>query len=241
MRETDWGGNWLFSDGWGSSQSIIQFSVLGRAAFPSCYLTWGQIIVEVMMKIAISFKRFHACIAVLSALNPQQATFDTCLCRRLLNTHGQVWVNLLWGRGSFLLGSALHKVLFVPSVSLFPQSCVSPGGCMVWLIATSSKRTYAIPRPLPLQQSTAHLPLQETLKHSSVSVSVGSLGLGVHKICLSSLSISGGMRFDFMWFGPPTVLLELLLCPLTWGISSKSLQCCIVTAPASHSCYSSAM
>ena len=34
------------------------------------------------------------------------------------------------------------------------------------------------PEPLPLQQST--VPLQETLKHSSASVSVGSLGLGMH-------------------------------------------------------------
>ena len=36
------------------------------------------------------------------------------------------------------------------------------------------------PEPLPLQQST--VPLEETLKHSSVSVSVGSLGLGVHSL-----------------------------------------------------------
>ena len=142
MRETyDWGGNWLFSDRWGSSQSIIQFSVFGRGCIPFCYLTWGQTIVEVMMIIATSFKRFHACIAVLSVPTPQQATFDPCLCQRLLNTHGHVWVNLLWGHGSFLLGSTLHKVLFVPSTSLFPQSCVSPGGCVVRLIATSSKRT----------------------------------------------------------------------------------------------------
>ena len=49
------------------------------------------------MIIASSFKRFHACIAVLSAPNPQQATFDPCLCWRLLDPHGQIWVNLLWG------------------------------------------------------------------------------------------------------------------------------------------------
>ena len=46
------------------------------------------------------------------------------------------------------------------------------------------------PEPLPLQQST--VPLQETLKHSSASVSVGSLGLGMHKVCLSPQSVSGG-------------------------------------------------
>ena len=34
-------------------------------------------------------------------------------------------------------------------------------------------------------------PPQETRKHSSISVSVGSLGPGAHKVCLSKLSISG--------------------------------------------------
>ena len=38
------------------------------------------------------------------------------------------------------------RSLFVPSKSLFPQSCVSSGGSMMVLMATSSKRAYAIPR-----------------------------------------------------------------------------------------------
>ena len=68
-----------------------------------------------------------------------------CLCWRFLDTHGQVWVNLLWGHCSFLLGPGEYKVLFVPSKCLFP----SPvdvwqlyGGFMV----TSSRRAYAIPK-----------------------------------------------------------------------------------------------
>ena len=44
---------------------------------------------------------------------------------RLLDTHRQVWVSLLWGHCSFLLGPVAHKVLSVPSKSLFPQSCLS--------------------------------------------------------------------------------------------------------------------
>ena len=36
----------------------------------------------------------------------------------------------LGGHCSFLLGPGVHKVLFVPSKSLFPQSCVSSGGSM---------------------------------------------------------------------------------------------------------------
>ena len=74
----------------------------------------------------------------------QQATTDTYPCQRLLDTHRQVWVTLLCGHCSFLLGPSAHKVLFVPSESLFPQSGVSSDGSVVGLMATSSKRAYAI-------------------------------------------------------------------------------------------------
>ena len=102
------------------------------------------------------------------------------------------------GHCSFLLGPDAHKLLFVPSKSLFPQSCASSGGFMVELMATSSKRAYAIPRssvsraPAPSASHCSPVPLQETLKHSSGSVSVGSLGPGSHKVCLNPLSLSGG-------------------------------------------------
>ena len=55
----------------------------------------------------------------------QQATVDPCLCWRLLDTHREVWLSLLWGHCSFLLDPGMHKVLFVPSKSLFPWSCES--------------------------------------------------------------------------------------------------------------------
>ena len=76
----------------------------------------------------------------------QQTTTDPCLHFRLLDTHGQDRVSLLWGHCFFLLGPGVHKILFVPSKSLFPQSCVSSGGSVVGLVVTSSKRAYAIPR-----------------------------------------------------------------------------------------------
>ena len=101
---------------------------------------------EVMKIMMASFKRSHAGTAALSASDPAAATADPRLHWRLLDTHGQVWVSLFWGHFSFLLGPGVHKVLFVPSKGLFPQSCVSSGGFMVGLMATSSKRTYAIPR-----------------------------------------------------------------------------------------------
>ena len=57
------------------------------------------------------------------SLSPWQATVNPCLCWRLLDTHRHVWLSLLWGNCSFLLHSGAHKVLFVPSKCLFPQSC----------------------------------------------------------------------------------------------------------------------
>ena len=40
----------------------------------------------------------------------------------------------------------VHKILFVPSNSLFSQFCVSSGSSMVGLMVTSSKKPYAISR-----------------------------------------------------------------------------------------------
>ena len=119
---------------------------MGRAVFPPFCLTWGQTMVEVMKIMVASFKRSQAGTAAFSAFDPAAATADPRLHWRLLDTHGQVWVSLFWGHFSFLLGPGVHKVLFVPSKGLFPQSCISSGGFMVGLMATSSKRTYAIPR-----------------------------------------------------------------------------------------------
>ena len=59
---------------------------------------------------------------------------------------------------------------------------------MVGLMATYSKRAYAIPRyavpkaPTPAAVHCWPVPPQETLKHSSLPVSVGSLGPGAYKV-----------------------------------------------------------
>ena len=87
--------------------------------------------------------------ALLHSVPPtlQQANPDPCLQWGLLDTHRQVWVSLLWGHCSFLLGPGAHKVLLVPSPkSLFLHSCVSSGSSKVGLMVNSSKRVYAIPR-----------------------------------------------------------------------------------------------
>ena len=132
-----------------------------------------------------------------------QATANPSLHQRLLDTYGKIWVSLLWGHWSFLLGSGAHKVLFIPCKSLFPQSCVSSSSSMVELMATSSKRAFAIPRstapraPAPAAVHCWPIPLQETLTYSSVSVSVRLLGPDMYKVCLSALSVSGGYG---VWF-----------------------------------------
>ena len=142
--------------------------------------------------------------ALLHSVPPtlQQATTHPCLHWRLLDTHRQVWVSLLWGHCSFLLSSGAHKVLFVPSKSLFPQSCVSSSSSMVGLMVTSSKRrnlggslpypSLLHPESLSQWQSTADPYLHSRLSNTVLSQSVASLGPGAHKVCLSPLSISGG-------------------------------------------------
>ena len=81
--------------------------------------------------------------------NLQQATADPRLHWRLLDTHRQIWISLLWGHCSFLLGPGVHTMfcLYPPRVC-FPLSCVSSGGSMVRLMLTSSKRVYAIRRSI---------------------------------------------------------------------------------------------
>ena len=132
------------------SKSLIQFSVDG----------WGGCVPSLLFALKPNygggnedngnlFQKVpctHCCTAAFSAMTLQQITTDPCLCWRLLDTHKKVWVGVLWGHYSFLLGPGAHKVLFVPSKSLFPQSFVCSGTSMVGLMATSSKRAYAIPR-----------------------------------------------------------------------------------------------
>ena len=136
--------------------------------------------VELMKIMVTSFKRSHQALLHSVAPTLQQATADSHLCQRLLDTHGQVWVSLLWRHCSFLLGPGAHKVLFVPSKSLFPQSCVSSGVSMMGLMVTSSKKAYAIPRSTAPRtpahgQSTADLYLLR--RHSNTVLSQSLRGL----------------------------------------------------------------
>ena len=164
------------------SKSLIQFSVDGWGCVPS-----------LLFDLRPSYGGGHEdnghfpqkvpCINCRTqCLQPCSRPLPTTPPLGLFHTHRQVWVSHLWSQCSFLLGPGAHKVLFVPSKSLFPQSCVSSGGSVVGLTATSSKRAYAIPRPAapraPAPEASTADPYL-CWRHSN-SVSVGSPG--AHKV-----------------------------------------------------------
>ena len=103
------------------SKSLIQFSVDGQG----CWLTCGQTMVEVMKIMATSFKKSHARTDTLSAPDPEAGHSQPTPPLETLGHSLASLGSLLWGHCSVLLGPGVHKVLFVSSKSLFPQSCVS--------------------------------------------------------------------------------------------------------------------
>ena len=181
--------------------------------------------VEVMKIMVTSLKRSHACTAKLSAPNPAAGHHDPRLHWRLPDTHRQVRDSLLWGHCSFLLGPGAQGSVCALQESI-SQSGVSSGGSMVGLMATSSKRANAIPRsaapraPVPEADHRRPVPPQERL--TVLSQSLWGPWVLVHTRFAWALWASlAGMGFDSKReFAPPTVLLGLLLCPWTWGISS---------------------
>ena len=128
--------------------------------------------------------------ALLQSVSPtlQQATTDSCLRRRLPNTHRQV----SYGVTAPFSWVLVHKVLLCPPRVYFPVLCefwqlyggVNGDLLPEDLCHTDTQSPCPCGRPLPTRTSTGDA-------HSSVSVSVGSPGPGAHKVCLSPLSISG--------------------------------------------------
>ena len=92
---------------------------MGEAVFPSCCFDLRQNYDGGNPSKGLVHKLPHS-----MPLTLQQATSNPHLPWRLLDTYRQVWVSLLWGHCSFLLGPGTHQVLFVLSKNLFPQSCV---------------------------------------------------------------------------------------------------------------------
>ena len=177
--------------------------------------------VEVLKITATSFKRSHARTAALSAPSPAAGhRWPTPQLETLRHSQASLGQSLI---GLLLLSPGSS----CPQGSVYAlQESVSLVLCKFWqlyvgLMATSSKRAYATPRsaapraPDPAAGHCWPVPPRETLKHSSVSVPVGSLNPGVHKVCLSPLSVSGGYGVWFSrWFHPSYQLAGAYLLPL---------------------------
>ena len=89
---------------------------MGRAVSPPCCLARGQTMVGVMKVMATSTNRTCACTVVFTLWShlctPCSRSLSTHASARLLDTHRQVWLCLLWGHCFFLLAPGTHKVLF---------------------------------------------------------------------------------------------------------------------------------
>ena len=166
---------------------------------------------------AISFKRSHHALPHSVAPTLQQVAPDSHLHWRLLDTHRQVCVSLLWGHCSFLLDPMDKRF------HLCPPEPVSPVLCRFWssmlgLMVTSSKRAYATPRsvtpraPAPVAGHCGYVPPQETFKHSKAGLALSLWGLLVcTRFCLTLRTSLGGMGFDSKHdFASPTILLEVV-------------------------------
>ena len=184
------------------SKSLIQFSIDGWSCVPSLLFTWGQTMMEVMKIMVASLKRPQACTAIVCAPNPAAGRHWPTPAPETPGHSQASQGSLLWGQCSFLLGPGAQGSVCARQESM-SQPCVSSGSSMVGLMVASSKRAYATfksaaPRaPVPAAGHHWPRPLQETLRHSSVSVSVGPPDPGAHKVCLSRLSTSGGSG---VWF-----------------------------------------
>ena len=134
MRGTSCGENWVLL-WWAGPCSVnlwSNFLLMHGAMLPQCILARGSPVLEpavtMVELIVTSSKKTYANMPCfpgplfLLFLTPRQATVDPYLLWRLPNTHRQAWLSLLWGHCSFPLGPGVHKILFVLSKILFPQS-----------------------------------------------------------------------------------------------------------------------
>ena len=167
------------------SKSLIQFSVDGWSCVPSLLFTWVQTMVEVMKIMVTSLKRSHACTATVHAPSPAAGH---CQPTPLTETPGPSRASL----GQSLVGS-----LFLSPGSWCTRFCSALqewqlyGGVNGNLLQEDLHHT-CTQSPVPAADHCRPVPPLEMLKYSSVSISVGSLGPGAHKVCLSPLSITGG-------------------------------------------------
>ena len=143
---------------------------MGRAVFPSCCLTWGQTVVEVVKK-TVTFRSSHARTATPSAPNPAAAH---CWPMTLPEMPGHSQASL----GQSLVGSLLLSPgsWFAQGFVCALQQSVSPGLCTFWQLygrvngdlrqeglwhtqACSTQRPCPCCRPLLTQTSNTQRPV----------------------------------------------------------------------------------
>ena len=142
----------------------------------------------------------------------QQATTDPRLCRRLLDTHTQVWDSLLWVTVPFSW-VLVHKVLLCPP-RVYSQSCVSSGSSMV------------VNGDL-LQEDLCHTHSQSPCPCSRLLPTRTSTGDDQTQFCVSLCGVPGSWCTQ-EWFEPSeclwqerglTLNVNSPLLPSCWGFS----------------------
>ena len=108
------------------SESLIQFPVDGWGCVPSLLFDLRPIYGGGNEDNGDLLQKVLCMHCALSAPSPAASHHEPTLHRKLLDTHWQVWVSLLWDHCSFLLGPGVHKVLFVPSSICFPSPVYVP-------------------------------------------------------------------------------------------------------------------
>ena len=101
-------------------RSLVGYSLWGCKQSDTTERLHFHTMVEVMKIMVTSFKRSRACTATLSAPNPAAGHRRPMLPLETPGHSRASRVSLLWGHFSFSW-VLVHKVLFVPSKSLFPS------------------------------------------------------------------------------------------------------------------------
>ena len=177
------------------SKLLIQFSVEGRGCVPSLLFDLGPSCGGGNEDNVTSFKRSHAGTAIRSGPSPAAGHRPPTPPPETPEHSRRVWVSVLWGHGSFLLGP-VHKVLLCLQGST-PQSCVSSGGSVVGEWRPPPRGLLPCPGLLHQSPCPCGRPLLTRTSsgdaHTQLCLSlVGSLGPSAHKVCLSALTVSGG-------------------------------------------------
>ena len=147
----------------------------------------------------------------------QQAPANPHLHWRLMDTPGQVWVSVLWGHYSFLLGPGAHKVLLCPPRVYFPVLCK-----FWWLYGGVNSNL--------LQVGLCHIHVcctQSPFPCGSPLLTCTSAGDAQTQFCLSLSGVPGSWctqgwfeQSDHLWQEWGLILnVNLPLLPSCWGFS----------------------